>query len=147
MSTEAKVEDVGDFYEHEKLAAEVVCRAVRQRFAQQAANMSDTNVQRRFASEVQGRCGDEGLLVEVDFEWDDPNDPDVFSPTVSDDPNDNNIYYVPRVRVVGRVNKVPEFDHDRQKHEVRAGTHDGIAGVVDVNTGQMKDEPKKQVIL
>jgi hypothetical protein len=151
---ETQVEDVGDFYEHEKLAATVVCKAVVNRYRQAGRSLGPADISSRssFANEVKGRCADEGLVVEIDFEGEDPIDPSKpdeepwMSPTVSDDPNDYNIYYCPRVRVVGRINKVAEFDHDRQKFEVRAGEFDGVKGVVDVNTGQLKEESKRKTI-
>ncbi len=145
-----KIEDVGELYESEKLAAEVVCRSVRQKYAGKA-NFGDSDVQQRFANEVIGKCSEEGLVVAVDFSWHEEPDPknphkELDSPTVSDDPNDFNIYYLPRVRVIGRVDKVAEFDHDKQQFEIRAGEYDGVKGVVVINTGELKEEAKKKNI-
>lgn len=146
-----EIEDVGEFYEHEKKLATMCLGAIQRRYAARREPLGMPDVQRRFANETKGVCGENGLLVEVDFEYSeeyDSNQPDKIldSPTVSDDPDDETIYYCPRIRVVGRVNKVKEFDHDRQQHEIRAGVLDGVKGVIDPNSGQLKEDSKKKVI-
>lgn len=127
-------EDVPDYYEHEKQAAQQVAGMLQRRYAGET-NMGSNDIQQRFIREAKGIYAENGLVAEVELE-----------PDVSDDPADNNIYWIPKIVVTGRVDKLREFDHDRQKHEVRTGVFDGVAGVIDPNTGQMKDEPKKKTI-
>lgn len=52
----------------------------------------------------------------------------------------------PLVTLTGRVTPESETDHDRLQHNIRAGLADGIKGVIDVNTGALKEEPSKKVI-
>jgi hypothetical protein len=54
--------------------------------------------------------------------------------------------YMPEVTITGRTTHETEIDHDRLKHEIRAGMADGKVGVVDPNTGEWKEEPKKKLI-
>jgi hypothetical protein len=54
--------------------------------------------------------------------------------------------YMPEVTITGRTVHESEIDHDRLKHEIRAGMADGKVGVVDPNTGEWKEEPKKKLI-
>lgn len=54
--------------------------------------------------------------------------------------------YMPEVTITGRVRHETEIDHDRLKHEIRAGMADGKVGVVDPNTGEWKEEAKKKLI-
>lgn len=52
----------------------------------------------------------------------------------------------PLVTLTGRVTPEEETDHDRLQHDIRAGLADGIKGVIDPNTGTLKEEPKKKLI-
>lgn len=52
----------------------------------------------------------------------------------------------PLVTLTGRVKPEEETDHDRLQHDIRAGLADGIKGVIDPNTGTLKEEPKKKLI-
>jgi hypothetical protein len=52
----------------------------------------------------------------------------------------------PLVTLVGRIVSESETDHDRLQHNIRAGLADGVKGVIDVNTGLIKEEPKKKTI-
>jgi hypothetical protein len=54
--------------------------------------------------------------------------------------------YMPEVTITGRTRHETEIDHDRLKHEIRAGLADGKPGVVDPNTGEWKEESKKKLI-
>lgn len=54
--------------------------------------------------------------------------------------------YMPEVTITGRTTRETETDHDRLRHEIRAGLADGKPGVVDPNTGEWKEEPKKKII-
>lgn len=55
--------------------------------------------------------------------------------------------YMPEVTISGRVRNEDEVDHDRMKHEIRAGLADGKVGVVDPNTGDWREDSKKKMIL
>lgn len=54
--------------------------------------------------------------------------------------------YMPEVTITGRTHHEIETDHDRLRHEIRAGLADGKPGVVDPNTGEWKEESKKKLI-
>jgi hypothetical protein len=53
----------------------------------------------------------------------------------------------PLVTMTGRVTAEQETDHDRLAHNIRAGLADGKKGVIDVNTGLLKEEPSKKLII
>lgn len=137
--------DVADYYESERKAAAQVAGMLQRKYAREC-NMASEDVQRRFINEAKGVYAENGLIATVELTWQDPDDPEKFSPTVSDDETDMNLYWLPRIVVIGRVDKLKEYDHDQQKFEVRAGVFDGVTGVIDPNTGLMKDEPKKKLI-
>lgn len=128
------VEDIPDLYESEKKTAQLCLGALQRKYAT-VGNFGDPEVQKRFIREAKGLYAENGLVVTVDIE-----------PTCSDEPDDMNLYFVPDIKVVGRVDKLAEFDHDQQKHEIRNGVFDGVKGVIDPNTGQMKDDPSKKLI-
>lgn len=92
-------------------------------------------VKRTFELEAANRCAEIGLVVSV--QWD---------PDCSDDPEDMTLFWNPRLIVNDRTDKIGEYDHDRQKHEIRSGILDGKVGVIDPNTGELKEEPKKKLI-
>lgn len=136
-------QDIPDLYESEKKRAEMVQGALQRRYATE--NLGDDKVQQRFIREAKGVFAENGLIVSVLFQWDDPETGE-FSPTVSDNPADNNIYYIPRIRVIGRTEGLKEYDHDQESFEVRAGVLDGKKGVIDINTGELKEDPKSKMI-
>ena len=55
--------------------------------------------------------------------------------------------HMPEITITGRTRHETEIDHDRMKHEIRAGMIDGKVGVVDPNTGDWKEDPKKKLII
>lgn len=127
--------DVPDLYEREKKIAEMCQGAMQRRFADERY-MGTEAAQKRFIMEAKQLYAENGLDVIV-----------TIDPDCSDDPTDWELYWTPTFTVIGRVDKIKEFDHDRQKHEIRNGVYDGVKGVIDPNTGQMKDEPKSKIIL
>lgn len=54
--------------------------------------------------------------------------------------------FMPHVEMVGRTARSQEHDHDRHKWGVVKGLADGKPGYLDVNTGELKEEPKKKNI-
>lgn len=113
----------------------------------------EDDLKRRFTNEVVSRCQDIGIIAEVEWTWESeerhPEDPDLplhQSPCASAVPEDMNLYWLPRVVIIGRTEKLIEFDHDKQKHEVRSGLLDGKVGVIDPNTGKLSEDPKKKNI-
>lgn len=111
----------------------------------------EDDIKRRFTNEVVSRCQDIGILAEVEWTWeseeqDEDGIPLHQSPCASAVPEDMNLYWLPRLVIVGRTEKIGEFDHDRQKHEVRSGLLDGKVGVIDPNTGKLSEDPKKKNI-
>lgn len=130
----AVYDDIPDLYDHELATIRTVWGALQRKYAAET-DMADDKNQQRFIREAKGVFAENGFDVHVEFDID-----------VSDDPADMNLYYVPTIKLKGRVDHLKTFDHDRQKHEIRSGLLDGQAGVIDPNTGTMKDEPKKKII-
>lgn len=54
--------------------------------------------------------------------------------------------YLPEITISGRVHKETETDHDKLRTEIQAGLADGKVGVVDPNTGEWKEEPRRKMI-
>lgn len=111
----------------------------------------EDDIKRRFTNEVRERCIEAGFVVEVEWTWEsEEKDAEGYplhqSPCVSAYAEDPNLYWLPRLVFVARTDKLGEFDHDRQKHEIRSGLLDGKAGVLDPNTGELKESPKKKNI-
>ena len=111
----------------------------------------EMEIKRKFTNEMVSRCQDLGFVVEVEWSWeseekDDDGIPKHQSPCVSENAEDNNLYWIPRIVFVGRTDKLGEFDHDKMKHEVRSGLLDGKEGVIDPNTGLLSSDPKRKNI-
>lgn len=128
----------------------------------------EEDVMRRFTEEARNRCAEIGLVVDVLWQWETlqclpcslrTGDRVVFergescphcgatdgervagSPDCSDDPADDTLYWNPRIVVLGRTEKLEEYDHDRQKHEVRSGLLDGKPGVIRED-GSFREDP------
>lgn len=91
--------------------------------------------QRLFEMTAQNLFGEAGFKVNVT--WRELADADGNSLGINQ----------PLVTLTGRVKAEEETDHDRLKHNIRAGLADGKKGVLDINTGQLKEEPSKKMIL
>ena len=133
MTDDVKLGGVADLYESEKALARTVLGALQRRYATQ--NMASEDVQRRFNMEARGVFAENGLVASVTWDYD-----------VSDDPADQTLYMIPNIIIEARVDKVEQFDHDQQSHEVKTGVFDGVKGVIDPNTGQMREDSKKKLI-
>jgi len=125
-----------ELYEHEKkefamCAAEMLSRHM------QTTDMLSESRQLKFRNEAAELFAEHGFKVFVEFELD-----------VSDDPDDMNVYVKPTFSCQGRIDPLTEgFDHDRQQREVVEGVFDGKKGWIDPNTGLMREDSKKKIIL
>jgi len=124
--------DEVQLYPSEHIAAKQVREMLQERF--QGKNFEDANVKRQFGNETRFRFAEIGLNVDVEFDYD-----------VSDAEWDNNLYVVPTITITGRIEKEPETDHDRIKHEVQSGVADGVAGVIRED-GTLREDPKSKTI-
>jgi hypothetical protein len=146
-------EGVKDLYDSERKAVTAIRDDMMRKhgFKGVTTVKEEDDVKRRFTNEVVSRCQDIGFVVEVEWSWeseekDEDGIPLHRSPCASAIPEDMNLYWLPRVAVTGRTEKLVEFDFDKQKHEVRSGLLDGVAGVIDPNTGTFREDAKKKDI-
>ena len=139
-----KSAEIKELYEDEKVTLTEIGRVMRSRYANPGLSTPKEEVDRRnrYARELIERCAEVGFVADVDAD----DIPLRQSPTVSDDPDDQNLYYIPRLIISARTEVLKEYDHDKQAHEVRAGVFDGIKGVIDPNTGTLKEDAKKKDI-
>jgi hypothetical protein len=107
---------------------------------------TEDTMKRQFEERARNRCGEIGFVISVQWTWDDPDDPDSFSPTVSDNPEDTGIYWLPKLVIEGRIDKLHEVDHDELKHEIVTGVADGQSGFIRED-GTKHEEPIKKQIL
>lgn len=107
-----------------------------ERLSREFANTQMTpSSQRLFEMTASNLFGEAGFEVHVEWR-------DLFSKE-----GENLGVTQPLVTLTGRVKKEEEVDHDRLKWEIRAGMVDGVKGVIDVNSGELKEEPSKKLII
>ena len=137
---------VKDLYPSERNAVLSVKHQLMSELAYRKAGVTFTEdmMKRRFEEQAKERCAEIGFLVEVNWQWDDPETGE-FSPTVSDNEDDNNIYWLPQLQIVDRIAKLTEIDHDRMRHEVVTGEADGRQGYMRED-GTKSEEPLKKDI-
>lgn len=145
--------EVRELYESDKARLRDIARTMSERYREGKllTPVEDAARRARYARELTDRINEAGFACDVLWEWqsektDDEGFPVAQSPTVSDDEDDNNLYWIPQVIITGRTATLLEFDHDQQKHEVREGTFDGVKGVIDPNTGKLREDPKRKDI-
>lgn len=145
--------EVRELYESDKARIRDIARVMydRYRSGKLLTPVEDAARRATYARELTDRINEAGFSCEVLWEWqtektDAEGYPLAQSPTVSDDPDDQNLYYLPQVIITGRTASLQEYDHDQQKHEVRDGVYDGVKGVIDPNTGLLKEDSKKRDI-
>lgn len=145
--------EVKELYESDKARLRDIARVMYERYrsGKLLTPVEDSARRASYAKELAERINEAGFTCDVLWEWqteqtDDDGYPLAQSPTVSDDPDDNNLYYLPQVIITGRTAKLLDYDHDKQKFEVRDGVFDGVKGVIDPNTGTMREEAKKKDI-
>jgi len=149
MAGEMHIEDgVKDLYPSERNAVRSITHQLTSELLYRPATILFTQdmMRRQFEERARNRCGEIGLNISVLWEWDDPDDPDNFSPTVSDNEDDNNIYYLPNIIIESRIKPLTEVDHDRMRHEIVTGEADGQPGYVRED-GTKHEDPIKRNIL
>lgn len=148
-------EGVKDLYESEKARIREVFETMgsRNREVKLLTPLEEAAWHASFARELTDRINEVGFTCEVIWVWQSeerhPEDPDVpldQSPDTSYDPDDMSLVYKPKLVVTGRTAKLLDYDHDRQKFEVREGVFDGVKGVIDPNTGELREDPKRKDI-
>lgn len=110
----------------------------------------EDDVKRRITNEIRERCQDIGFVVEVEWSWeseekDEDGIPLRQSPCASADPKDMNLYWLPNVVIIGRTEKLAEFDHEKQQSEVVSGLLDGKAGYLRED-GTFREDAKRKNI-
>lgn len=146
---------VKDLYESEKARIRTVKETMESRYREVKllTPLEDAARRAKFARELTERINEVGFACEVIWEWESeerhPDDPEVpldQSPDTSYDPDDMSLIYKPKLVITGRTAKLLDYDHDRQKFEVREGVYDGVKGVIDPNTGKLREDAKRKDI-
>lgn len=124
-----------DLYDSEKKKLREILYKLRLKhsFRGVTSFKQEADIKFAFEQEAIGRCAELGLIVGI--QWD---------PGVSDDPDDNNLYWNPRVIVSSRVTKLTEFDHDQQQYEITHGVLEE-PGYIRPD-GTISEDPKKKDI-
>lgn len=145
--------EVKELYESDKDRLREVARVMASRYREGKllTPVEDAARRAQYARELTDRINEAGFSCDVLWEWQtEETDAEGFpvrqSPTVSDDEDDNNLYWVPQVIITGRTSTLLDYDHDKQKFEVREGVFDGVKGVIDPNTGLFREDAKKKDI-
>lgn len=145
--------EVKELYESDKDRLRQIARTMAERYREGKllTPIEDAARRAQYAKELSERINEAGFSCDVLWEWqtektDDDGYPIAQSPTVSDDENDQNLYWIPQVIITGRTATLLDYDHDKQKFEVREGVFDGVKGVIDPNTGLLKEDSKKKDI-
>lgn len=145
--------EVKELYESDKDRLRDIARTMHDRYktGKLLTPVEDAARRAQYARELTDRVNEAGFACDVLWEWqtektDDDGYPLARSPTVSDDPDDQNLYWVPQVIITGRTATLLDYDHDKQKFEVREGVYDGLKGVIDPNTGTLKEDAKRKDI-
>ena len=138
---------VKDLYPSERNAVLSIKHQLMSELAYRPTSMlyTDDMMKRQFEERARNRCAEIGLVVSVQWTWDDPATGE-FSPTVSDNPDDTGIYWLPRLIIEDRITKIAEMDHDRLQHEIVTGEADGQAGYIRED-GTKHEEPQRKTIL
>jgi hypothetical protein len=125
---------VKDLYPTERNAVISITAALTREMSFRSFHSHDA-MKQAFETQAKNRFAEIGLIVSV--QWD---------PDVSDDPEDNNLYWLPRVIVEDRTDKIDEIDHDRMRHEIVTGEADGQPGYMRPD-GTKHEDPKSKDIL
>lgn len=147
--------EISDLYESDKAVLKDIKLAVESRYreAKLLTPVEDMARRAQCARELIERVNEAGFACDVLWEWESeerhPEDPDIplhQSPDTTDDPGDMSLIYTPKLIITGRTAKLLDYDHDKQKFEVREGVFDGVKGVIDPNTGLLREDSKKKDI-
>lgn len=143
-------EGVAELYDAERLAIINVRTDMLRKHSFRGVTTvrEEDEIKRRFTEEMRGRCAELGFEVEVEWNWeseerDAEGIPLHQSPCVSSSSADGNLYWLPRVVFVGRMEKMGEFDHDKQRDQVISGLLDGKAGYIRED-GTFREDPKRK---
>jgi hypothetical protein len=149
----SRTNDVKDLYPSERKAAQGIMQALRLKhlFRAQGSNTekqaavgniegipvcdSELRMMKAFEIEARQRFAEIGLVVSH-VQWD---------ADVADDPNDQNLYWIPKPIISARVDKIEEVDHNRMAHEIQHGLLDGQPGFVRED-GTRREDPKSKTI-
>lgn len=147
--------EISDLYESEKATLKDIKLTVEGRYREAKLLTPIEDMARRasFTRELTERVNEAGFACDVLWEWESeerhPEDPDIplhQSPTTTDIPGDMSLIHIPKLIITGRTAKLLDYDHDKQKFEVREGVFDGVKGVIDPNTGLLREDSKKKDI-
>lgn len=151
--SESRPNELKDLYPSERKAAQGVMQALRLKhlFRTQGSSTekqtavgnvdgipvcdAEVRMMKAFETEARQRFAEIGLVV-GSVQWD---------ADVADDPNDQNLYWVPRPVITARVDKIEEIDHSRMQHEITSGLLDGQKGFVRED-GTRREDPKSKNI-
>jgi hypothetical protein len=133
--SENRQDGLKDLYDSEKKKLREIAHTLRLKHSFRGVTTlkQEADIKFAFEQEAIGRCAEIGLIVSV--QWD---------PEVSDDPEDNNLYWNPRIIVSQRVTKLAEFDHDRQQFEITHGVLEE-PGFIRPD-GSISEDPRKKNI-
>lgn len=104
-------------------------RQLTARFENTKMDNSSMHQFNQAAMELFGEAG-----FEIDIHWDEVRDPITKSSLG---------VYMPEVTISGRTKREAEADHDRLKHEIRAGMADGKVGEMRED-GTWREDPRKK---
>lgn len=136
---------VKDLYDSEKKALRDIAYKMRFKHSFRGVRTiaEEDQIKASFAHEMRNRCAEIGLVTDVQWLWEDEKT-GARSPDVSDDPDDNTLYWIPRVVVTGRTETLSEYDHDQQQYEITHGVLEE-PGYIRPD-GTISEDPKKKDI-
>jgi hypothetical protein len=129
-------EGVKDLYPTERNALISIQAAVTRELLFKNLGSEDA-MRRKFVEQMTNRCAEIGLAIRVTG----------WEPDCTDDPDDMTLIWKPTVEVYDRIDHIDEIDHDRMRAEITSGEADGKPGFIDPNTGLMRDDSKKKLII
>lgn len=138
--------EIVDVYADEVEKLQIVLESLTRKYANQQFT---TATREQFEKEGVGKLAEIGFVAAIT--WQEPDVPEGLDPIEAiawenrvqkDGPS----MVVPKIDLVGRVEKLGQFDHDRQQHGIVRGKMDGVAGYVDPNTGKLREDSKSKTI-
>lgn len=149
MSNKRHDAGVPELYDSEKVLVRQIQQAMmlKHTFRGISTLEDEESAKRAFTEEATNRCAEIGFGAEVLWTWesDNPDDDPPQSPWVSDDPNNFDLIWYPRIVITERFDKGFQFDHERQQREVASGVLDGQPGYIREDGSKREDPIKKQI--